>query len=38
MLNNKIHVIEFNHFIKFFFYSIQNRDNIFFFKQRVFAS
>ena len=26
-MNDKIHVIEFNHFIKLFFYSIQNRDN-----------
>ena len=25
-MNNKIHVIELSHFIKLFFYSIQNRD------------
>ena len=25
-MNNKIHVIEFNRFIKLFFYSIQNRN------------
>ena len=37
-INDKIYVIEFSHFIKFFFYLIQNRDNTFFFKQRVFAS
>ena len=27
MLSDKIHVIELSHFIKLFFYSIQNRDN-----------
>ena len=30
MLNDKVHAIELSHFIKLFFYSIQNRDNIFF--------
>ena len=29
-INNKIHATKLNHFIKFFLYSIQNRDNIFF--------
>ena len=28
MLNDKIHVIELNYFIKLFFYSIQNRDKM----------
>ena len=28
MLSDKIHVIELNYFIKFFLYSIQNRDTV----------
>ena len=37
-VSDKIHAIEFSHFIKLFFYSIQNRDSIFFFKLRASAS
>ena len=37
-MSDKIHVIELSRFIKLFFYLIQNRDSIFFFKLRVFAS
>ena len=36
-MNNKIYVIELNRFIKLFFYSIQNRDNIFFFQTASFC-
>ena len=37
MLSDKIHVTELNHFIKLFFYSIQNRDSISFFQTASFC-
>ena len=37
MLNDKIHVIKLNYFIKLFSYSIQNRDSIFFFQTTSFC-
>ena len=37
-ISDKIHATEFNHFIKLFFYPIQNRDSTFFFKLRASAS
>ena len=36
-INNKVYVINFNHFIKLFFYPIQNRDNFFFFRIASFC-
>ena len=36
-VSDKVHVTEFNHFIKLFFYSIQNRDSIFFFQVASFC-